>query len=272
MMFRVLGPLEVTVQGTIETPTATKVRWTLALLLLRANQVVSRASIIAELWGEHPPRSAVTTAQTYVYQIRKKYQHRFSQLGWGEFVQTRSPGYLLRVDEAEIDAWVFERLSEQGRTSLESGHVEQAARQLHGALALWRGPALADVPAGPLLTPHVTHLAEIRTRTLRLRIVADRRLGRHHELIPELQFLAAANPIDEWFHQQLMIALTETGRRADALQVYERLQSTLGAELGVAPSSRLCQLQHDVVAGVPWTLDPQAELDLVVPRQRTGPS
>ncbi|MEU1607198.1 AfsR/SARP family transcriptional regulator [Micromonospora matsumotoense] len=267
-----LGPLEVTMQGTIQTPTATKVRWTFALLLLRANQVVSRASIITELWGEHPPRSAVTTAQTYVYQLRKKYQDRFSELGRGEFVQTRAPGYLLSVDEAEIDAWVFERLGEQGRTSLEAQRFEQAARQLRAALALWRGPALADLPAGPLLTPHVTHLAEIRTRILRLRIVADRRLGRHHELIPELQFLAADNPIDEWFHQELMIALTETGRRADALQVYERLRATLAAELGVTPSPRLCRLQHDIVAGVPWTPGPPTELDPVVPRQRTGPS
>ncbi|WP_203823654.1 AfsR/SARP family transcriptional regulator [Actinoplanes palleronii] len=267
MIFRVLGPLEVTVQGTVDTPTAAKVRWTLALLLLRANHVVGRTSIITELWGENPPRSAVTTAQTYIYQLRKKYQDR---LGAGELVETRLAGYLLKADEAQIDARVFERLSDQGHASLEAGHVERAARQLHEALALWRGPALADVPAGPVLAPHLTHLEETRTWTLRLRILADRRLGRHHDLIPELQFLAAAHPLDEWFHQQLMIALTETGRRADALQVYERIRVTLGAELGVHPSPGLCRLQHDVVTGDPWTPGPEADLDLVLPRSHAA--
>ncbi len=252
--------------GAADPPMAAKARWTLALLLLRANQVVGRASIIHELWGENPPGSAVTTARTYVYQIRKRYQHRFDQLGRGELVETRPTGYVLRAAESEIDARVFTRLSEQGRAALAAGHTERAAAQLREALALWRGRALADVPAGSLLAPHVMHLEESRMRTLRLRILADQRLGHHRELLPELQFLAAANPIDEWFHQQLMIALIETGRRADALDAYHRLRSTLGAELGVRPSPRLCELHHDVLAGVPWTRGSQTELDLTVPR------
>ncbi|WP_345596706.1 AfsR/SARP family transcriptional regulator, partial [Streptomyces marokkonensis] len=265
MIFRVLGPLEVAVEGAAEKPTAPKVRWTLALLLLHANRVVGHSSIIYELWGETPPCSAVATAQTYVYQIRKKYQRRLDQIGWGELVETRPSGYVLRAEESEIDAQVFERLSEQARASLTAGHTEQAARQLREALALWRGRALADVSAGSVLAPHVIHLEKSRMRTLRLRIFADQRLGRYRELLPELQFLAAANPIDEWFHQQLMIALVETGRRADALEAYHRLQSTLGAELGVRPSPRLHKLQHDVLTGVPWTRGPQTELDLTVP-------
>ncbi|WP_314621287.1 AfsR/SARP family transcriptional regulator [Streptomyces stackebrandtii] len=265
MIFRVLGPLEVAMEGAAEKPTAPKVRWTLALLLLHANRVVGHSSIIDELWGETPPCSAVATAQTYVYQIRRKYQRRFDRIGWGALVETRPSGYVLRAEESEIDAQVFERLSEQARASLTAGHTEQAARQLREALALWRGRALADVPTGSVLEPHVTHLEKSRMRTLQLRIFADQRLGRHRELLPELQFLAAANPIDEWFHQQLMIALVETGRRADALEAYHRLQSTLGAELGVRPSPRLHKLQHDVLAGVPWTRGPQTELDLPVP-------
>lgn len=181
-------------------------------------------------------------------------------------METRPPGYVLWADESNIDARVFERLSEEGRASLAAGDTERAARQLCEALALWRGPVLADVPAGPVLTPHVTHLEETRMRTLRLRILADRRLGRYRELICGAAVPRAANPLDEWIHQQLMIALTEAGRRADALDAYRRLQRTLHAELGVAPSPALHKLQHDVLAGLPWTRAPDGGLDVTVPR------
>nr|AFU65883.1 DacT1 [Dactylosporangium sp. SC14051] len=249
MIFRVLGPLEVIINGQSETPTAHKVRWTLGLFLLRANQVVDRAAIIDELWGEHPPRSAVTTAQTYVYQLRKKFHRHFRNLGSGELIETRPPGYVLRVDPGEIDAFRFERLSEEGQALLAAGHAEQAARRLREALSLWRGPVLADLPGGPVLTPHLTHLTEARTRALRLRILADAQLGNHRALIPELRSAAQENPLDEWIHEQLMIALHEAGRRADALDTYRGLQRTLDEELGIQPSITLRELQRDVLVG-----------------------
>ncbi|WP_433342947.1 AfsR/SARP family transcriptional regulator [Micromonospora sp. CA-111912] len=245
MKFRVLGPFEGSMEGKPSTPSATRVRWTLALLLLRANRVVDRGCIIQELWGENPPRSAVTTTQTYIYLLRKKYQ----RVGEGEFIETRPPGYLLRCDESEIDAFVFERLSAEGAAAFAAGDAERAARRLRQALALWRGPVLADITAGPVLTPHIRQLEEVRTRTIRTRILADLRLGRHHELIPELRFAALENPFDEWLHEQLMITLSEAGRRAEALDAYRELQRALDQNLGIEPSHTLRQLQHDVLVG-----------------------
>jgi DNA-binding SARP family transcriptional activator len=249
MKFRVLGPFEGSTHGTPSTPSAARVRWTLALLLLRANQVVDRRCIIQELWGENPPRSAVTTTQTYIYQLRKRYQRFAGELGEGELIETRPPGYLLRCDESEIDAFVFERLSAEGVAAYTSGDAERAARRLRQALALWRGPVLADITTGPVLTPHIRQLEEVRTRTFRTRILADLRLGRHHELIPELRFAVLENPFDEWLHQQLMIALSAAGRRAEALDAYRELQRTLDTNLGIEPSHTLRQLLHDLLVG-----------------------
>jgi SARP family transcriptional regulator, regulator of embCAB operon len=247
-------------QGKPNTPSATRVRWTLALLLLRANQVVDRGCIIHELWGENPPRSAVTTAQTYIYQLRKNYQRHADQLGRGEFIETRPPGYLLRCPEPEIDAFAFERLSADGTAAYTAGEPERAARLLREALALWRGPVLADITAGPVLTPHIRRLEEARTRAVRTRILADQRLGRHRELIPELRFATLQNPFDEWFHEQLMIALSEEGRRADALDAYRQLQRVLDQKLGIEPSHTLRQLQHDVLVGAVGSIDPVEEV------------
>ncbi|GHH30435.1 AfsR/SARP family transcriptional regulator [Streptomyces rubradiris] len=249
MKFRVLGPFESSIDGTPSTPSATRVRWTLALLLLRANQVVDRGCIIQELWGENPPRRAVTAAQTYIYHLRKMYLRCAGRPGEGEFIETRPPGYLLRCEESEIDAFVFERLSAEGAAAYAAGDAERAARRLRQALALWRGRVLADITAGPVLTPHIRKLEEVRTRTVRTRILADLRLGRHHELIPELRLAAAEHPFDEWFHEQLMIALSEAGRRAEALDAYRELRRTLDQNLGIEPSHTLQQLQHDVLVG-----------------------
>ncbi|MFC3448690.1 AfsR/SARP family transcriptional regulator [Amycolatopsis speibonae] len=246
MIFTLLGPLEVHFDGELDLPSATKIRWTLAQLLLRANQVVDRSAIIDELWGEQPPRSALTTAQTYIYQLRKRYRARFS----GPFITTRAPGYVLHADPAEIDTFVFERLTEEGGAALVAGDAVRAADRLRAALALWRGPVLSDIPAGPILTPYITHLDEIRMRALRMRTLADAHLGRYRELIPELRFLTHAHPYDEWLHEQLIVALHAVGRRADALETYQRLQRTLDRELGIAPSQPLHQLHHDVLVGV----------------------
>lgn len=233
-----------------DTPSAPRrVRWTLALLLLRANRVVGRDCIIEELWGENPPRTAVPTMQTYIYQLRKMYRRSADRLGEDEFIETRPPGYLLRCDESEIDAFVFERLSAEGTAAYAAGDAERAARCLRQALALWRGPVLADIATGPVLTPHIRQLEEVRTRTVRTRILADLQLGRHHEIIPELRFAALENPFDEWLHEQLMIALSEAGRRAEALDAYRELQRALDQNLGIEPSHALRQLQHDVLVG-----------------------
>jgi SARP family transcriptional regulator, regulator of embCAB operon len=248
MRFNVLGALEVFCGGEQQTPTATRVRWTLALLLLRANQVVHLTSIIDELWGDKPPRSAVTTAQTYIYQLRKKYGHYMPD--GTEFIETRPPGYLLHLHDGQLDLKRFEQLSAVGRASLAAGDVELGSQKLRSALELWRGPVLADLSVGSVLAPYVAHLEETRLRALQARIIADARLGRYRALIPELRSLVLEHPLNEWFHEQLVIALSEVGRRGDALQAYRSLQRLLREELGIEPSEAMRRLQRDVLTGV----------------------
>lgn len=249
MRFNVLGPLEVRCGDQPRTPTATKIRWTLALLLVRSNQVVNLSAIIDELWGDNPPRSAVTTAQTYIYQLRKKYDRYVQRPDRTEFIETRAPGYLLRLDDDQLDAHLFERLSTEGRALLAAGQAELASRRLHEALGLWRGPVLADLTVGPVLQAHVAHLEETRLRTLQTRLLADARFGRYRELIPELRSLVILNPLNEWFHEQLIIALNETGRRGEALHAYRALQRILDEELGIEPTAAMRELQRDLLVG-----------------------
>ncbi|SBT42866.1 DNA-binding transcriptional activator of the SARP family [Micromonospora auratinigra] len=254
MEFNILGALEVKHEGNICTPTAPKVQWVLALLLCRANQIVSIGSLTEELWGTEPPRSAVTTTQTYIYQLRKKFEREGIAARPEERLETRPPGYLLRVGDAELDADRFERQVERGRELLAQGRADVAADLLRDALAMWRGPALANVPVGRLLEGHVAHLEESRVRALELRIEADIALGRHRELIPELRLLVAAYPLNEWMHGELIQALHRAGRRGEALQAYQNLRDILNEELGLDPSPELQRMQREVLAptgGVP---------------------
>jgi DNA-binding SARP family transcriptional activator len=247
IQFKILGPLEVTSGDVVRTPTPPKVRRVLALLLLRANQVVSVDALIEELWGEEPPRSAVTTAQTYIYQLRRAFGRREVTPGRPDWLITTAPGYLMYVNPEQVDAHAFQTLSWQGSQLLDGGRVADAAVVLRKALDLWRGPALANVLTGRLLESHAVHLEEARLRTLELRIMADAELGRHHELIGELRSLVAAHPLNEWFHGQLIAALSQSGRRSEALQAYQNLRRTLNDQLGLDPQPELQRLQRDVL-------------------------
>jgi DNA-binding SARP family transcriptional activator len=253
--FKVLGALELLNGERICTPTAPKLRRVLALLLLCANQVVHIDYLIEELWGEDPPKSAVTQAQTYIYQLRKVITKEKLDAPGRELLLTKPPGYVLRVEPEQVDAFVFQRLVWQGRKSLENGDIETAAETLRHALDMWTGPALADVTPGRVLAAHVVPLEEQRLRALELRIQADLRLGLHRELIGELRSLVATHPLNEWFHGQLITVLSQAGRRSEALQTYQDLRTTLNGELGLEPSPELQRLQHEVLtAGFPQVL------------------
>ncbi|MFI9273552.1 BTAD domain-containing putative transcriptional regulator [Kitasatospora sp. NPDC052896] len=243
MRFNVLGPLEVLDAGKPCTPSALKVRWTLAILLMNANRVVDLGVIIEEIWGDSPPRTAVTTAQTYIYQLRKL---RRSQ--GRDVILTKAPGYVMLLSEDELDAQEFERLHGEGARLLADGHPEAAADRLRQALGLWRGAALADIPVGGALAGHVAVLEEMRLRALEHRILADQQLGRHGELVPELLALTHQHPFKEWFYEQLMLALDATGRRSEALQVYRSLYRKLDEDLGIAPSRRLWELHSALLS------------------------
>ncbi|MEU8775766.1 AfsR/SARP family transcriptional regulator [Streptomyces sp. NPDC048606] len=226
------------------TPTAPKARNTLALLLSRANQVVEIPALIDELWIDHPPRSAVTTAQTYIYQLRKMFQTAVGSEAAGKMLVTKAPGYSLRVDALEIDVQLFEQRAAEGKRLLAAGRAEEASRRLREALALWRGPALADVNAGRILEAHVVQLEESRLGALQLRVEADLRLRRYRELVPELRSLVATHPLNEWLHAQLITCLRYSGRRGEALQAYQALRRVLDDELGLRPSLPLQRLEQ----------------------------
>lgn len=246
MKFGILDTFEVTDGSRICTPTAPKLRTVLALLLLRANQVVTTQALIEELWGYEPPRSALTTVQTYIYQLRKTLDGRKA-----EILITKPLGYVLRVQPGELDLHRFEQLVEDGREALSNGDVEYASSAFRQALELWRRPALADITTGPLLEAHAAALDERRMNALEQRIEADLQLGRHRELIGELKSLIIAHQMHEWFHAALMLALHRSGRRAEALEVYQRLRRFLSEELGLEPSSDLQRLQRAVLTADP---------------------
>ncbi|MEU8552280.1 AfsR/SARP family transcriptional regulator [Streptomyces roseoverticillatus] len=240
--------MEIRHGGEVCTPTAPKTRQTLALLLFRANQAVDTSAVIDELWCDNPPRSSMTTMQTYIYQLRKLFSRVTGEDTQQKILVSQPPGYCLRISEDQLDAKVFERLATEGRELLATGHVEQASRKLHEALKLWRGRTLADVSAGRLLEGHIVHLEELRITTLELRCHADLQLGAHRELVPELRSLVTEYPLNEWFHGQLITALHHAGRRGEALQAYQNLRRVLDTELGIEPSIALQSLQRDLLA------------------------
>jgi DNA-binding SARP family transcriptional activator/DNA-binding beta-propeller fold protein YncE len=227
--FRILGPLEVADDASRVALGKGKQRALLALLLLHANDVVSIDRLIDELWGERPPPTAQTGLHGYVSQLRKL-------LGSGR-IETRGPGYLLRVEESEVDRDRFEALARAGRFA--------------DALAVWRGPALADFAYAPWAQAEIGRLEERRLACLEARLDLDLNAGNAAELVGELEAIVAANPLRERFRAQLMLALYRSGRQADALNAYRQTRRMLVDELGIEPSEELKELQQRILAHDP---------------------
>jgi len=229
--YAVLGPLEVR-SGDRAVPIGRgKQRALLALLLLNAGRVVSTDRLIDELWGDTPPATASTALQVYVSKLRKA-------LGQ-DVIVTREPGYAIQVERNGLDLQRFEGLLAEAR----GAETEQAAQLLRDALALWRGPALCDVP----LAPEAARLEDLRLATLEDRIDADLALGRDAQLVPELEGLVRERPLRERLRGQLMLALYRAGRQADALQAYREARATLVEELGIDPSPQLQELEQAIL-------------------------
>ncbi|WP_153454457.1 AfsR/SARP family transcriptional regulator [Streptomyces smaragdinus] len=270
--FRILGPLEIdggpgTDPAVSHTPNAAKMQLVLGTLLAHAGEVVSVSHLIDELWPQSPPRTATTTLQVYVSQVRKRLAGADPRRG-RQALATRSPGYLIRVDPDEVDAAVFEDLSKRGGHALADGDFAGAAALLHRALELWRGPLLSGIPHGPLLQSAAVRLDELRMTTLSARIRADLQLGRHAELVAELQALTAKHPLREDLYSHLMVALYRCGRPADALQLYAVLRRTLVTELGVEPGPRPRRLHQRILAGDRGLLTPSsARQPVAAPRR-----
>lgn len=247
MRFQVLGTLEIHDGQQRIAPSAPKQRSVLALLLSSANEVTPTEVLMEELWEGRPPTSAQTTLQTYVYQLRKLLS-RGAVAADSPRLVTKHGGYLLAIGRGDLDAVEFEGFVDVARESLKAGDVERASSAVRRALALWHGPALADVVTGPRLDIYRTRLEELHVHAIKLKIETQMRMGQHHELIGELKELASVYPLDEWFHLQLMEALSRASRRHEALEVYHRLRYLLREELGLEPSFEMQELQQDVLA------------------------
>lgn len=255
---KVLGPLEASLNGRSIVPTASKPRQILTLLALEAGQVVPVPTLIEELWRFEPPRSALTTLQTYILHLRRQIDAALGPDGSAKDVlATRHNGYQLNV-RAGVDVHEYERLTAAGTAAAERRDYEAASRLLRAALAVWRGPALVDVQAGLRLGIEVIRLEESRLSVLELCIDADLRLGRHYPLLAELAKLNASYPMHENLCAQFMLALYRSGRQWRALDVYRGLRDTLVDELGVEPSARLQQLQRAILRSDPGLTEPHA--------------
>ena len=233
---RLLGPLEVGVSGRRLELRRQKQRALLALLALRAGEVVSTDRLVEELWGGEPPKAALGSLQNLVSELRKT-------LG-AELLVTRPPGYLLALDRDRIDAHRFERLASIAR---EADRPEARAAALRDALALWRGPPLADLAFESFAQAEISRLDELRAGAREELFAAELELGHHTRLAAELEAFVAEHPLRERPRGQLMLALYRSGRQADALEAYRQARETLVEELGIDPSSELQQLEQAIL-------------------------
>ncbi|MDX6486880.1 MAG: hypothetical protein QOF43_2033 [Gaiellaceae bacterium] len=234
--FRILGPLEVlAADGEPLALGGQKQRAVLAVLLLRANEVVSTEFLIDALWGEQPPRTATTSLQNSISALRK--------LLGAELLETRAPGYRLVVDPESIDLGRFEALVASAR-GLEP---RERAELLREALALWRGEPLAEIAFEPFATPEARRLEELRLATLEERIDADLACDRAAELVSELEALVARHPMRERLWKQQMLALYHSGRQGDALQSFRDARRVMVEELGLEPGPQLQELQAQIL-------------------------
>jgi DNA-binding SARP family transcriptional activator/ABC-type oligopeptide transport system substrate-binding subunit/outer membrane protein assembly factor BamB len=240
--FRVLGPLQVSQDGRVIPLGGAQQRAVLAILLLHANRVVSADAIAAGLWGERPPASAANTVQGYISRLRK-----LLASGDGDLIERSPPGYVLRVEPKRVDTLHFGRLVRDAAQAHASGKLERAAGLLREALALWRGPALADVEFNSFVELERRRLEELRLAALEERAEIDLALGRHADLIAELELLVGEHPFREGFRRQLMVALYRCGRQAEALQVYQQARQTLVEELGLEPGQSLRELEQAIL-------------------------
>ena len=239
MEVRLLGPLELADGGRSIAYGGARQRAVLALLVLHANQVVASERVLMELWGEDAPPGAANALQAAVSRLRRA-------LPQGRLV-TRPPGYLFRAVPDEVDLSRFERLLVQGRQALADGAAAEAADTLAEALALWRGPALADFRYEPFAQAEIARLEELRLVCVEERVEADLALGAGAELVGELQRLVAEQPLRERLRGQLMLALYRAGRQAEALEAYREVRELLLEELGLEPAPALGELEGAIL-------------------------
>jgi SARP family transcriptional regulator, regulator of embCAB operon len=251
MQFAVLGPLEVRNGASPVRLRGPRQRALLCALLAEPNHPVSVDQLIDWLWPGGEPPSAGAVIQEHVSRLRRALEP--DRPPWSEpgLLLRRYPGYLLKVRPEQVDALCFARLVDQGRAALERGEPAPAADLLGRALDLWRGRAMADVALVGAAQGAIARLESLRLSATALRIDADLALGRHVALVPELEGLVRAYPLDERFAGQLMVALYRCGRQAQSLSVYQRVREILAAELAIEPAPPAQRLVAAILAHDP---------------------
>ena len=242
MEFRILGPLEVLRDGKVVDLGHAKQRAVLGVLLLHRGDVVSTERLIDELWGESPPPTATKVVQVYVSRLRKALDDAAAAR-----LCTQAPGYVFEPGPDVVDADRFESLVAEARRTGENDDVAEAAANYREALALWRGRALGDLTFESFAANETERLNELRLEALTERIDCDLRLGRHGELVGELEALVAEHPLRESLRGQLMLALYRSGRQADALEAYIETRRALRDELGLEPGPELRRLEQEIL-------------------------
>jgi DNA-binding SARP family transcriptional activator len=255
MWFGLLGPLRVRMQGMDVPVPAPKQRVLLAALLLSAGQPVSCDRLAELVWDGTPPDGAAVTLRSYVKRLRQL-------LGpdGGSRIITRWGGYLIECAKDEFDIAQYEALCGLAEAAVRAGAWQRAERLLSRARVLWRGAPLTDVPSQALQAAEVPRLEQLWIQATQWRIDADLRLGRCAKVVPELSALTAEHPLREPFHYQLMTALYQCGRTADALAAFRRARDALINEIGLEPGPDLQQLHQRMLAGDPELIITPARL------------
>lgn len=247
MEYRILGPITVRSPHGSLTLSSPNQRNLLCALLLGRNRVVPVERLIDVLWGDAPPKTALTALHGLISQLRRA----LKDFSGAQPIATRAPGYLLAVADGELDLDEFERLAAAGQAAQAAGAHAEASGLFSEALALWTGPALGGVTAERLLSTEIPRLEERRLAVLGDRIDADLALGRHHDLIPELAGLVSAQPFRERLRAQHMLALYRAGRQAEALALYRAGRRLFADELGLEPGEGLQRLERAILAADP---------------------
>ena len=236
-----------------------KQRSVLAILLLHPNQVVPVDEIARGLYGDEMPATAVAQVRDHISQLRKLFAGAADANG--SLLVTRPPGYVLRLAPDQLDASFFERRTSEAAAALAHGDAELAAEGLRTALALWRGPPLAEFVYDAFAQPAIARLEELRLIALEERIAADLALGRDGAVVSELEALVKEHPLREQFRIQLMLALYRSGRQAEALDVYQENRRLLLDELGIEPSEEIRELEGKILRQDPSLQLPRPERD-----------
>ena len=250
-----MGPLELFSGGREHDLGGSRQRVVLAMLALNANRVVPVGQLVDAVWNTEPPATARAQIQTSVSALRKILADADADADAPLAIRTSTPGYQLNVPPGQLDTEQFEGLVAAADTQSAAGRNSEAVATLRGALALWRGHALAGLDS-ELVRRGALQLENARLAAVMERIQLDLALGRHDELIGELTALVEEHPLRERLYEFLMLALYRSGRQAEALEVRARARTILVEELGIEPGRRLQQLEAAILKRLP-------QLDLV---------